>query len=148
MIQVLLVLALLGVGDGGSLDDRLPDNTFLVVSCNPKALAGTPAFAAIKKNFLRATELDKPMAELESIAGIRFFSDVHEVSLIMPVDFELRENAMVLIRGDLRLGGLLELAGQKGMGIEDSDAAGGCILTIPGRSACELRGLILQRVGP
>jgi len=138
MIQVLLLLALLGGGadgdaDGESLGGRLPDNTFLVVSCNPKALAGSPAFATVKKNFLRATEMDKPVAELESIAGIRFFSDVHEVTLVMPADFQLRKNVMVLIRGDLRLGGILELAHAKGMGIEDSDAAGGCILSIPGR---------------
>jgi hypothetical protein len=137
MIQALLLLALLGgageSADGGGLGDRLPDNTFLVVSCNPRALAGSPAFAAIKKNFLRAADLAKPIAELESIAGIRFFSDVNEITLVVPADVHLRKNHMVLIRGDLRLGGLLELAAAKGMGIEDSDAARGCILSFPGR---------------
>jgi len=134
MIQVLVLLTLLAGGaDGGGLDDRLPDNTFLVVSCNPRALAGTPAFAAVKKNFLRVAGVDKQMAELESIAGIRFFSDVSNITLVMPADFQLRKNGMILIRGDLRLGGLLELAQAKGMDIEDSDAAQGCLLTIPGR---------------
>jgi len=129
ILTLILLICLLG----GGLDNHLPDNTFAVLSINPKALAETPAFAKIREKFIKKSGLDKLLKDLDTIAGIRFFEEVDEVTLIVPFDVETRKNVRIIIRGAFQAGGLLSLAEAKGMDIDDNARAGACILTLPGQ---------------
>lgn len=95
------------------LEAFMPDNTALVVSLNPKVLVEVPAFETLRGRLSNFTgDLEKALTRLEKVARLE---DIHEITVIVPLDAQLRNNFRVLVRGDLDISNLMSLAMDRGI---------------------------------
>lgn len=91
----------------------MPENTALVVSLNPGALAETPAFLSLCGRLSSQwREFEESLAKVEKVASLE---DIEEITFIVPLDAQLRRNERILLRGHFDLSYLVHLARSRGL---------------------------------